>query len=142
METIKLCFLYLPSSEHNNVVTASLWRRYKTSLWSCHIVAMENQAALPKGCRCNVSLWRLIMICCNDVVVATSSVVSMATIDNLRVESDSHVATTLQQRHCVTVTLPNSHLANKEIIYIMWHIMVQVLKTKHYCYYLWFHEKI
>ena len=78
MVTIQFRYLYLLSIRQN--VTISLRRCYPTSLWSCHIVAMESQMTLQKRRHCNVSLWRLFMRRWNDVVFATSPDVSIATI--------------------------------------------------------------
>ena len=82
MVIIQFRYLYLLSLIQN--VTTSLRRRYPTSLWSCHIVAMETSDEVAKTTYdvsiWETSLWRLYMRRWNDVVFATSPDVSIATI--------------------------------------------------------------
>ena len=72
MVKIQFCYLYLLYIRQNNVA--------KTSLWRCHIVVMEMSEDNARTTSLQRSLWRLLIRWCNDIVFATSSDVSIATI--------------------------------------------------------------
>ena len=74
-------------SWHNDVITTLLRRCYPTSLWRCHIVAMETLDDVAKTTSLQCLILRdVIMRRCNDVVFATLSDVSITTMQQLQTD--------------------------------------------------------
>ena len=86
----KIGIVYLLSIRQNNVAKMSLWR--------CHIVAMEMPDNVARTASLQRSLWRLLIRCCNNVIFATSSDVSIATTwrsqNGVRLRRRNNVLTT------------------------------------------------